>query len=223
MGDTSACRLTISRERGSGGAYIGRQLATQLGLLYLDREILHRAAQQLQVAEETLEARDEAMTTFWQSLTRSLCYGALETLNTPVLLPMPTDRELHQAEATIITQVAQCQGVVVIGRGGAYVLQNHPNLVSVFLYASKTFRQQRIEEVYGLSAKEAAQAIETTDHDRASLYHSITGRDWHDARQYHLCLDTGVLGIEETIRVILAYVRERCAGDGKPPSCKTNL
>ncbi|HEX2948605.1 MAG TPA: cytidylate kinase-like family protein [Armatimonadota bacterium] len=202
--------ITISRQLGSGAAYIGQQLAARLGLLYLDRVILQTAAQQLNILEDLLQEHDEVATSFWQSVIQSFSYGSPEMLYVPpTITSVPTDHELFAVESRIISQVAQTQSAVIVGRGGVHVLHEHPRHLSIFFYAESTFRQQRVEKLYHVSASEARSAIETCDNARARYHRMITGKEWNDARQYHLCLDTSTFGIPATIETILFYIRER--------------
>lgn len=201
--------LTISRQLGCGAAVIGQQLAKRLGMLYLDREILQRAAQQLQVSEELVQAQDETVTTFWQSLIQSFANGSPEIMYTPSPLYLPTDHELFQVEARVITQVAHTQPAVIVGRGGVHVLREHPRQMSLFLYASSDYRLHRVQSIYQLPRKEAQAAIEASDHARTRYHRIVAGKEWNDARQYHLCLDTGILGATATVDAILSYVSAR--------------
>ena len=151
MIQTQPLVLTISRQLGSGAAFIGQQLAERLGILYLDREILHQAALQLEITEETLQSYDERLTPLWQSLLKPFTYGVPETMYTPPPLNLPTDHDLFEVESKILSQVARTQSAVIIGRGGVHVLRNHPRHCSIFLHAPNTFRLQRIKDIYQLS------------------------------------------------------------------------
>jgi cytidylate kinase len=210
------CILTISRQLGSGGAFIGHQLACRLGVLCADREILVRAARQFQVTEGMVEDREESVTPLWLSLLESFSCGSLAGTYSPPPLPLPTDAELRTAEADVISRIAQTHSAVIVGRGGFHVLRTHPRHISVFLHADKDVRRQRLHELYGLSNREAEVEIERRDCARARYHRLLSGRDWADARQYHLCLDTSALGIDPTIEVLLACWRSRFGmpGDG---------
>jgi Cytidylate kinase len=200
--------ITISRQLGSGGAYLGQQLAEQLGMLYLDREIVIQAAKKLSVLEEELEPRDERRTSFWQSVLQLSAYNPTD-MYTPPEIYRPSDQELYKAESTVIQKVAQENSAVIIGRCGSYLLREHPRHLSVFLHADPAFRQQRAEELYKLAAPEAKKLIEKTDRERARYFQTITGRDWNDIRLYHLAIDTSVIGLEQAKEVILECVKSR--------------
>ena len=200
--------ITISRQLGSGGAYLGQRLAFRLNALYLDHEIVRQAAQELKIPEENLAVRDEKVTSRWQAIlqsfvdTNSWAYDPppLDTLN---------DKNLYKVESDIITRIANQRNAVIVGRGGHYVLHTHPRCLSVFLHAHIHFRQQRVQELYKVSAAEALKLINSIDQDRGYYLKALTGQDWLDARQYHLSLDTGVLGLDKAEDIIIKTLQAR--------------
>jgi cytidylate kinase len=120
-----------------------------------------------------------------------------------------TDKALYSTESEIITRIAGERSAVIVGRGGYYVLRNHPGCLHVFLHANMEFRQQRVHELYHLPPKEALKLINSIDRERAGYLRTLTGHDWLDARQYHLCLDTGAVGLEKTEELIIAAFQAR--------------
>ncbi|HBE76557.1 MAG TPA: cytidylate kinase-like family protein [Firmicutes bacterium] len=205
MGNLPAV-ITISRQLGSGGAYVGQQLAEQLGILYLDREIVIQAAKQLQVLEEDLESRDEKKTSFWQSVLQLSAYTPPDTYMPPEIY-IPSDQDLYKAESQIIQKVAKEHSAVIIGRGSSYLLRDHPRHLSIFLHADLAFRQRRVGELYNLTAPEAKKLIEKSDRERGRYLQTLTGRDWNDARTYQLSIDTGKTGLEQAKEIILACIK----------------
>jgi cytidylate kinase len=208
MKETSPFVITISRQIGSGGAYLGKRLASRLNVLYLDREIMSQAAKELKMPVESLESRDEKLTPFWRSLLESYAY-VTPTPYVPPPLHMPTDRELYSTESNIITRIAQQHSVVIVGRGGYYVLRQHPRHLSILLHADIAFRQKRVQELYHVSAEEALKLIKSIDKEREHYLRALTGQNCMDARHYHLSIDTSVVGLEKAEEIILATLRAR--------------
>jgi CMP/dCMP kinase len=208
MKEASPFVITISRQKGSGGAYLGKRLASRLNVLYLDREIVSQAAKELKMPIESLEARDEKLTPFWRSLLQSYAY-ITPTSYVPPPLHMPTDRELYSTESNIITRIAQQRSAVIVGRGGYYVLRQHPRCLSILLHADITFRQKRVQELYQLSAEEALKLIESIDKEREHYLRALTGQNCMDALHYHLSLNTGLVGLEAAEEITLAAFRAR--------------
>ena len=106
-----------------------------------------------------------------------------------------TDDEFRLAESSIITKIAESWSTVIVGRGGYHLLRDNPRHLAVFIYANADFRIRRIQDIYGVSLKGASRLMQESDRDRSHFLISTTGTDWADARQYHLSLDTSVLGL----------------------------
>jgi len=198
--------ITISRQQGSGGAYIGQKLAKKLKICYADREIIRRAAEKLSVSEEELKARDEKTQSWWEYVLESSRY-APEIYVPPVQKFAPTDLELYTTESEIIKQVTKKGSAVIIGRCGFHILQGHPNCVRVFLHADIEFRINRIKELYKLSKKDAIAMIEQYDRKRALYIKKFTKTDWTDSTQYDLCVNSGKIGLDKTVDLIAGYVK----------------
>ena len=205
MEKTSPLIITISRQLGSGGAYIGQKLAQKLDLFYADREIICQAAKQLSVLEEDLESCDEKVLSFWQSFLQ-LCTFCNPDVYTPPQVAVPTDRELFKAEAGIIERIAKERSAVIIGRCGSHILREHPNHVSIFLHSDITSRKGRIQKLYNVSENAAEKIITQSDAERSRHYHKLTGKEWTDTRQYHISIDTNKIGLDKSIELILKYL-----------------
>ena len=125
MNKASPYVITISRQLGSGGAYLGQRLAMRLNALYLDHEIITQAAKELKIPEEHLVFRDEKVTSRWQSILRSIA-GPTTWSFAPPPLDILNDEALYNVESDIITRIANQRTAVIVGRGGYYVLRRHP-------------------------------------------------------------------------------------------------
>ena len=196
--------ITISRQLGSGGAYVGQQLAKKLDVFYADREIIRQAAEELLVFKEDIESRDEKILSFWKSFLRS-CAVAPDAYVPPQIIA-PSDCELFKTESEIIARIAKERSAVIIGRCGSYILREHPNHVSIFLYGDMPFRKQRIQKMYNVSVEIAEKMLAKNDEERARYNHTFTGKEWTDARQYDISIDTSKIGIEKSIELIMNYL-----------------
>ena len=202
--------ITISRQLGSGGAFLGHRLAEKIKMLYLDREIISKVAEKLGILPENIEWRDERIISKWQSIIDSIAYSK-SVLYSPAeyIYIMPSDKEIFKAESDIILKIANERSAVIVGRCSSYILQNHPNHVSIYLHADAEFRKQRLQEIYGVSSKDAIKSMESTDKFRARYIYELTGHEMNDARQYHLSIDTGVLGLGKSENLSYDYLRTR--------------
>jgi len=197
--------ITISRQLGSGGAYVGQKLAKNLNIFYADREIISQAAKQLSVLEEDLESRDEKIISFWQSLLTSYAIGAPDSYIPPQIIS-PTDHILFKVESEIIERIAKERSAVIIGRCASHILRYHTNHISIFLHSNLSFRKTRVQEIYNLSEEAAEKMIAKSDKDRAVYYRTNTGKEWTDIRNYDLSIDTGKIGLEKSLDLIIEYL-----------------
>ena len=199
--------ITISRQLGSGGAYIGQQLANNLNVFFADREIISKAAKQLSILEENLESREEKILSFWQSLrkTTPMTQGLYIVPVSPIL--EFTDDELFAVESDIIKHIAGEGPAVIIGRCGFDVLKEYPNHISIFMHADNEFRNERIQKLHNTSYEVAEKMIEKSDRARATYCKTFTGKEWKDARNYDMTIDTGKLGVDNSVDFILNYLK----------------
>lgn len=205
MKTVSPLVITINRQLGSGGAYIGQQLAKNLSILYLDREIISSAAEQLSVLEEDLEGRDEKISSFWETSLQLLTFCDPDTYVPPQIY-IPTDKELFNAESEIIKNIAREHSAVIMGRCGSYILRGRPNHVSIFLYGDIPFRKERVQKLYNVPEGTAEKMIMQSDTERSRYYHKHTGKEWTDTRYYNISIDTSKIGVDKSIELILKYL-----------------
>jgi len=196
--------VTISRQLGAGGVYVGQQLANKLNLFYADHEIIRQAANQLSVLEEALESREEKLSSFWKSFLQLLTFGTPDVY-IPPKVNIPTSRELFEAETEVIKRIAKESSAVIIGRSGSYVLRDHPNHISIFLHGDLNFRRSRIQKLYHVSEEAAEKMIARSDKERALYHRTFTGKEWTDATRYHISLDTSKISFDKSVELILKY------------------
>jgi cytidylate kinase len=197
--------ITISRQLGSGGSYIGQQLAKKMNIYYADREIISKVAKQLSVLENDLESREEKILSFWESLFKVYSF-APDVYVAPQLMA-PTDRELYETEASVIEHIAKEHSAVIIGRCGFHILREHTNHVSIFLHGDTDFRNNRIQDIYHVSKELAGKMIAQSDKERALYCKTFTGKEWADARNYDLSINTSKVDIDKTVDLILNYLK----------------
>jgi cytidylate kinase len=207
MEQTKSFIITISRQLGSGGAYVGQQIAKNMNAFFADREIINKAAKQLKTLEENLESRDEKRLSFWHSFLKSTsqAQGVYMAPVSPIL--EFTDEELFAVESDIIKNIANEGPAVIIGRCGFDVLRQYPNHVSIFMHANKEFRTNRTQMTYNLLHAEAEKMIEKSDKERSAYCKTFTGKEWTDALNYDISIDTSKLGIDKTIGFIQNYLK----------------
>lgn len=199
--------ITISRELGSGGAYIGHKLADELNMYYADHEIITRTAEKLSVFKEDITHNEEKITSFWQNFWEKT--GIFEFYSEAVGKFAPTTTKIHEAETEVIQQIIKDHSAVIIGRCGFHVLKDYPNLVSIYLYGSVDARAQRLMEVRKISELEAKTQIEVSDRERALYIKKFTKKKWTDVHNFDLSIDTGKIGFDNATEIILKYIKSR--------------
>jgi len=200
--------ITISRQMGSGGSYIGQVIATHLGLKYVDREVLHMAAQEFGCNEETVAARAERVSSFWERVLGGLTFGAPDSHYSPPPLRNFTDEQLFEKQTEILKRIASKHDCVVIGWAGVYVLPRHAGMFNVFCHAPMSFRIKRVMEVYDkLNPEAARKMIKESDEMRERYFAEMTGHEWTCARNYHLSINTSLQPLDEIAEMIIKLIK----------------
>jgi cytidylate kinase len=196
--------ITISRQLGSGGSYIGQVIAARLGLKYVDREVLNLAAKEFGCDEEVVVARSERLSSFWERILGGLTFGVPESRYVPPPMASFSDEELFEKQTEILKRIAGKDDCVVIGWAGVHILPHHPGMFSVFCHAPITFRIKRLMEIYGIASSEEARArIEESDEMRKRYFFAMTNHDWTCGEDYHLAIDTSLLPLEQIAEIVI--------------------
>ncbi len=207
--------VTISRQLGCGGAYIGQQVARRLGIKYVDREIVRRAASILRENEEVLAEREERVSSLLENILRVMSIGSPEIGYIPPPLRPIYDEDVFAVESDIIRKIAARESAVIVGRGAFHVLRGYPGLVKVFFHAPLEFRLQRLRDVYHVGAGEARALIEESDEKRRKFIEAMIGTNWQEAPNYHLCFDSETVGFPLAVKMILMLAEQKGAKSGE--------
>ena len=204
--------ITISRQMGTGGSYIGQLIAKRLGFKYVDREVLHLAAEEFGCDEETVAAHSERVTSFWERILGGLSLGAPDSRYNPPPMRKFTDRELFEKQKEIMKRIAGQNDCVVVGWAGVFLLPRHRGMFTVFCHAPKSFRVKRLLSVYqDLSEEGARELIVESDRTREIYFNEMTDHDWTCARNYHLSIDTSRQPLEEIADLIIKLSEQQRA------------
>lgn len=202
--------VTIARRMGSGGAYVGRVIAERLGLRYVDREVLHLAAETLGVEASALESNRERVSTFWEKFFGTLSFGPPDGPYSPPPIQALNDKALFECQTGILREIAAREDICIVGYGAAYVLPRHPRMVNFFFHAPLSFRVRRVMELYSVADKERARRmIEESDRLRARYFREMTNMDWACADNYHLCVDTSIRPLPELADGLVRFIERR--------------
>ena len=197
--------ITIARQYGSGGREIGERVASLLNIPIYDKEIISEAAKKGNLNEEVVKTADESAA---NSLLYTLAMGS-NVIGTTMHFgyKMPINDKLFMAQTEVIKELAAEESAIFVGRCADYILRHHPARLSFFIYSDYEARVDRIMKENDCPRKEAEDLIAKTDKSRVNYYNFYTGKKWGKHENYHLAVDSSVLGIEGTAQLLAAAVR----------------
>ena len=197
--------ITISREFGSGGREIGKTIADRLGIGFYDKEILEEASKHSGICEDLFRKHDE---TYTNSLLYSLVMGAYPVSPNGKIYPdMPLNHKIFLAQFETIKKIAEGGPCVFIGRCADYILEGHCPTINIFIYGDMPEKKKRILERYDIEKDKVEDFIRKTDKRRANYYGYYTDRKWGIAKNYDLCINSSEIGIENTVELLLSYIK----------------
>ena len=197
--------INVGRQLGSGGHDIGRMLALDFGAKYCDRELLNLAAKESGFSEKFFEENDER-----KGFLKGLFNVQTSHFSGSSLYKSNFSQEsLFQFQSDAIRMAAAESSCVFVGRCADYVLRDLPNVVNIFVTASMDYRIRQIMNKQHLDEEAARNYIEKRENQRAEYYNYYTGKRWGYAASYDLCIDSSVLGIVETEKLIAEFIRKR--------------
>ena len=199
--------ISIGREFGSGGKYIGQELAKRLHIKCYDNELLAKVSENYHIDMTMLEKVDEKQkSSFWYSFATNYVFS-----NNNEVSPISADDNLFLKQAKVIEDLYKAQeSCIIIGRCSDYILKDNQNVIKIFIYSSDmNFKVNRKIKFENLNVDTAEKKIKQVDKQRAEYYKHFTTQNWGDKDNYDLCIDTSKLGVDETIDILENYIRKR--------------
>ncbi|HSS61245.1 MAG TPA: cytidylate kinase-like family protein [Candidatus Limnocylindrales bacterium] len=211
--------ITIGRQFGAGGATVGHMLAERLHADFLDSRIIDEVARRLQLPKEEVEAEDEHPGSLLARLLVALGSASSEPLIPPEATAwtppnaaptFDTRKAVLQITQHVIEEAARGGNVVIVGRGGAYILRDFPGALHIFLRAAEAIRLKAIMERFQITSEdEARRRLKLTEENWTSYIKQIYGHDRTHPAHYDMVLDTGRLGYEGSVESVLAALQAR--------------
>lgn len=186
--------ITISREYGSGGRYIGRLIADKLGIKFYDKDFIEKLAQETGLSEEYIENNEQKR-------------KALESFNNGYYVGLNNADELFIEELKMIKQVANKESCVIIGRCADFILKDRKNVIKVFVYSNMENKIKRATQIYGLDKAKAEKEIKRIDKLRANHYKYYTEKDWNSYGNYDICINSDLLGVDKSADLICEIIQ----------------
>lgn len=186
--------ITISREFGSGGRTIGREVAAKLGIACYDSELIEKIAEESGLTKDYIEERGEhALHGSWLAN----AFSAQRSFNGP-----STQDYLWSVQRQVIVDLAEKESCVIVGRCADYILDGQADCLKVFIHADLEKRAERIVKVYGETEEAPQKRVQYKDKRRKAYYQFYTNMEWGKAQNYHITLDSGILGIDKCVDVL---------------------
>lgn len=180
--------ITISREYGSGGHYVGELLAKRMGLNFYDKNLINLISKKSGLSKEYVEANNQKLASF-------------KYIDN-------NDDRIFIAEEKVIKDLAKKESCVIVGRCADYILKDNKDTIKVFLYSSSQDKVKRAVKYYNLEEDKALKEINKINNERAKHYKYYTNRDWYDFANYDIALNVDYLGVEKTAELLEQVIRE---------------
>ena len=188
--------ITLSREYGSGGRYIGKLVAEKLGIKLYDKEFVAKLSEETGLSSEYIENNEQKR-------------GALETLNNGYYSGLSNSDELFIKESELIKKVASENSCVIVGRCADFILKENKNVFKVFVYSNMENKIKRTTNIYGLDKNKAEKEINRINKLRANHYKYYTEKDWNNPENYDICINSDSLGVEKAADLICEMLKEK--------------
>ena len=197
--------VTISRQYGSGGRYIGKKLSEKLGIPCYDEKLIDMVAKESGFAQDFVAEKGERMTgSLLFNIASSLSYANNVFSGNGVSL----QDEIYFIQNKIIKDLAETGSCVIVGRCADYILRERDDVLNVFIHADMASKINRAVMYFGITEDQAPALLKKKDKARSNHYKYYTDQDWGMASNYDLSLNSGALGIDGCVDVILKALEE---------------
>ena len=185
--------ITISREFGSGGRFIGEEVAKKLGFAYYDKNIIGEIAEKSGLSPEYIQESAEL------SPRKGMLAYALAGRD---ITGKSVEDIVYEAQRKIILELAEKESCVIIGRNADFILKDRDDVLNVFIHGDLPQKTERICRLYQVNERDAAKMMADTDKRRMTNYNFYTEQRWGKASNYTLCLNSSQLGYEMCEKII---------------------
>lgn len=195
--------INIGRQLGSGGFEIARLLAAEFSARLLDKELLDLAAKESGFSQKLFKSSDEHRSFIHNFFPTRLFSSPCDSFYENKISP----ESLFKFQSEAIRKAAEEGACVIVGRCGDYILRDFPNVVNIFISADEAQRIARISKTKMCDSNTARRLIEKKEAERSRYYNYYTGKTWGEAKSYDICINSSILGIENTATFLADYIR----------------
>ena len=187
--------ITISREFGSGGRFIGEEVAKKLGIAYYDKNIINEIAEKSGLSPEYIQENAE--------LSPKKGLFAYAFAGRDIITGKSVEDMVYEAQRKVILELADKEPCVIIGRNADYILKDRDDVLNVFIHGDAPEKIQRITRLYNVEEQKAVKMMADTDKRRMANYNFYTDQKWGKASNYTLCLNSSQLGYDRCEKIIM--------------------
>ena len=189
--------ITISREFGSGGRFIGEEVAKKLGIAYYDKNIINEIAEKSGLSPEYIQENAEL------SPKKGLFAYAFAGRD---VTGKSVEDLVYEAQRKVILELAEKESCVIIGRNADYILKDRDDVLNVFIHGDTPEKIQRITRLYNVEEQKAVKMMADIDKRRMANYNFYTNQKWGKADNYTLCLNSSQLGYDRCEKIIMECI-----------------
>jgi cytidylate kinase len=204
--------ITVSRQYGAGGSEVARRVAAALGWRVVDNELVEAVAARTGLQPSDVAEREERVPSFIERLARTLVASTPELSPARVpggIIPRLQEADLVRITENVVEEIAAGGKVVLVGRAAPAVLARELDTLHVKLVAPRAYRIRTMAERLGMDQDDAAALLDETDSMRAQYHRQYYQRDWNDPVNYHMVLNTGVLGLDGAATIVADEAKRR--------------
>lgn len=205
--------VTVSRMFGSGGSEVAAELSNRLNWALLDNAFVERVAVGLHTTPAHVQAIEERRPSLAERIADAFAYSSQEMLSAPLGAPLPpTEERILEVTHRVIDEAVARGPVVLVGRGAQAWLASREDAVHILCVAPRDACIARVVERERVTPAEAARMVDETNRERHAYVRRNWKREWLNASNYHLCINTAWLGIAGAVDLVEQVVRARLAG-----------
>ncbi len=187
--------ITLSREYGSGGRYIGKLVAQKLGVKLYDKEFIIKVAEETGLSEQYIKENEQKR-------------NVLDILNSGYYSDLNNSDELFVKESELIKEISSKEPCVIVGRCADQILKENENVLKVFIYSDINNKIDRAVKYYNMDKNKAEKEIARIDKLRGNHYKYYTGKEWKDFSNYDICINSDKVGVEKAADLIIEMAKQ---------------
>lgn len=193
--------ITITRQYGSWGRVVARELGKAMGIPFYDDELIELAAKESNFDPKLFRRAEET------NASNSFLY-AINRLGAGTSYNIPVSDQLFSATSSVIRHIADTHPAIIVGRCADYILRDYTETVDIFVQADMDIRCRRIMDLLTLTEGRAATYIKKMDRSQASYYNFYSDMKWDKLDHYDLVINTSRLEVPQIVNILKLYIEQ---------------